>query len=1026
MRYVFIISCFILSQTAFGQDIKNAGDNYMMVLRPMGHKGIIWDLSISSDEKYIITAGQDKTVKFWDIENGLEERGEVLGHIGNDIYGAVYAARVSPNGKWLATTGYFGDVDAQKYTCDIRIYDMATKVIVHVFSHHLDVMSALRWSRDSRYLISASKDHAIGIWDMESFSLKTELKGHGDQVLCADIFADHVVSSSKDNLIMLWDVNTGNSIMTSFDHFGSVSQVIFDPSGQYIISASHDNTIKIFNKDLTLINSIATENPASAMSFSIDKNYLLVGFDDGTVKVFQFSLGTLTEVASYKPHTGGFVAGIVMTKDKKIISAGGTDSNVSVYELKDGKAVFSLEPVQSTQKVWSAGLDDEVMAFSTGSSNRISITRDIEFSKGFNFVSRDYKDLDKYNYLMTLTMGQGISDRTAKFNGCLYHYKAPIFRMGALKGELLDNKVVVTYAPLGEDESWTEQKGNFTGYKYGDIVTQIYNRYKKYGFTFTPDSLVIIAGSAGYLKAFDLSGKMVTDFIGHEDVVFTINMSTDRKWIISGSFDHSIRFWDTEKVGKQSVLKPAATCYFSQFGDWIVATDQGYYMSSNRGGKYIGFHQNKGYQKEAKYYPFENFDLKYNRPDKVLERLDMGSESLRNILKQAYQKRLQKMDIKEEVLSDELSLPEVTINTVAQAVMTKSFILKIKATDEKFELDRLNVFVNDVPIYGSKGVNVKNFKNKQSIEVTLEIELLPGKNKIQVSALNKVGVESLKETVIVHYDGKPIKPDLHIVTIGVSKYNDSNYDLDYASKDATDVANLFQSHNELYNKIYIHRFTDALAQREQILTVKEKLNQTQVNDEVIIFAAGHGLLDEKLDYYFATHDIDFNNPVERGLKYEELEGLLDGIPARKKLLLIDACHSGEVDKDEIKLVKTMLEGNAVKTRGFTKKPQPLGIDNVFELMNELFTDLRRGTGAMVISSAAGMEFALESETWQNGVFTYALKEALITKKGDANGDSQIQISELRNFVFDRVTELTNGKQHPTSRRENLEFDFRVW
>ena len=44
-------------------------------------------------------------------------------------------------------------------------------------------------------------------------------------------------------------------------------------------------------------------------------------------------------------------------------------------------------------------------------------------------------------------------------------------------------------------------------------------------------------------------------------------------------------------------------------------------------------------------------------------------------------------------------------------------------------------------------------------------------------------------------------------------------------------------------------------------------------------------------------------------------------------------------------------------------------------------------------------------------------------EADQNRDGRVQVSELRDFVEQEVRRLTNGRQSPTSRRENLLFDF---
>jgi len=303
-----------------------------------------------------------------------------------------------------------------------------------------------------------------------------------------------------------------------------------------------------------------------------------------------------------------------------------------------------------------------------------------------------------------------------------------------------------------------------------------------------------------------------------------------------------------------------------------------------------------------------------------------------------------------------------------------------------------------------------------------------GNNKVQVSVLNSKGAESLKQTFNIKLTGPEVKPELHIVSIGVSEFKDESYNLTYASKDANDIATSYKQ-SGIFSNVVVHPFYNANATRENILKVKEMLMKTKVDDFVLLFVASHGLLDNNLDYFIATHDMDFSNPSAKGLPYDEVENLLDGIPALRKLILIDACHSGEVDKDDAILADAKVQGGTVSARGFKtvkRKEDQLGIENSFELMQELFADLRRGTGAMVISSAGGAEFAFESSEWKNGVFTYSILEGIRTGKVDTNKDGEIVVSELRNYVFARVKELTQGKQNPTSRQENLEFDFRVW
>ena len=144
-----------------------------------------------------------------------------------------------------------------------------------------------------------------------------------------------------------------------------------------------------------------------------------------------------------------------------------------------------------------------------------------------------------------------------------------------------------------------------------------------------------------------------------------------------------------------------------------------------------------------------------------------------------------------------------------------------------------------------------------------------------------------------------------------------------------------------------------------------------------------------------------------------------------------------MDKEEIEeiahqMITTKTRGGTkIKSQSFEKIKMNVfnfyGINNsTVEMMEEMFTNISKGSGAVVISAAAGNSYALESATWNNGVFTYSILEGLQNRKADLDQNGTITVTELKDYVTESVFVLTDGQQKPTSRKENLEFDFIIW
>ena len=427
-------------------------------------------------------------------------------------------------------------------------------------------------------------------------------------------------------------------------------------------------------------------------------------------------------------------------------------------------------------------------------------------------------------------------------------------------------------------------------------------------------------------------------------------------------------------------------------------------------------------------YPFEQFDAIYNRPDLVLKSMGCTDTDLIDLYNRAYLKRIGKLNIKPNTTVSLTSIPNTLLMNAQDlpAITSASAVDVSFSLQDKTNLKSYNIWVNNVPLYGANGKLVTG----KSKEITENVKLIHGLNKIQVSCQTSNGFESLIQTFYIEKSGDKPAQNLYLVTIGTADYKDDRYDLNYPVKDGQDLSSLMGTNREnIYANVYTKHLYDSEVTKENITKLSSFLSGAQPDDIVIVFIAGHGILDANFDYYFGTYAIDFTKPSLKGLAYAELEKVLEKTAANKKLLIMDTCHSGEVDKEEVFFsedtpaeeegdVSFRAVGAGVETK--TENATPT------RLANELFNDLRKGTGATVISSAGGAEFAMESDEWKNGLFTYCLLTGLKNRTADLDGNGTIMLVELQEYVVNKVSALSHGRQIPNSRIKNMELDFPIW
>jgi len=1083
MKYLLIF--FLLAQSfLFAQEPE--------VVLTTGHTDMVTSIDYNKDGSIMATGSLDKLVKLWDVKSAKELRtlsgndgriesvefspsGKFISAVLNSNQIKIWEVSTGKLIVKIENTSTYDDLDFVKDDERIIYISNDSKIVVYnIPQQKIETELPQDFVTKIKIIDNGNK--------FAAYTLKGEFKvfslPDGKELLSSPVYKGEEIPQASipmylspdgktialtlfNNKVHFLDVTTGKEIAVMKDHAEKnnlIKAACF--KGNYFLSADAIKSVVLYNMTTKKIEKKyqLTDFYPSCLAPHPQQDLFVLG-DFKKILVCNLLDGKVNKVFESKARR---ILNMAYDQQGKYLATASDEINIKIWNLAENKierSIMGFFPLTFTTDgkklitmynsiglaVWNPATGEKLQELNTEYEliQTLAVSSDGKYLGGAGFMG--------ILKVWDLSTGKLIKKFTGHAGGIYGISFSP------------DGKTIAT---AGMDQ--TVKVWNFESGK--EIKTLEGHEILVSDVQFTPNGKYLLSCAWDKkIKVWNTNDWSLNKTIeGHVNMLLDIDVTADSKYVVSASgnntvspADNTIRIWDIEsgemvcrldnptgqinkvifekgkdilfscsedgaaKIWNYKDCKQLAGLVACSGTNYLIYSPDNYYTCSQEALNSVSF------RIEDKIYPFEQFDIRLNRPDIIAERLGKTPQNLVNAYKYVYKKRLKKMNFTEEQLGKDFHLPKVELVTKNIPLVTKTGQVnyKVKLSDNLYKIDRLMVYINNVPTQGSNGIDFKS-KASNTIEYEISSDLMFGKNKISLSCINEKGVESMVENFeVIRENSTGGKGNLYVISIGVSEYQDNRYNLKYAAKDANDVVSNFVQTKELYANIYTKTLLNKEVTKENVNALKEFLKSTTVDDVVIVFVAGHGLLDEKLDYYYASHDVNFDNPSAAGIPYEEIEALFNNIKAIKKILFMDTCHSGELDKDEVQSKSnTPVEKGDVSFRAVgegVELKNPFGVENSIQLTQSLFGNLKKGTGTTVISSAGGAEFAMESDTWKNGLFTYCLLNGLSLQMADVDLNKQIFVSELQKYVSQEVKTLSKGKQQPTAREQNLDLDFRL-
>lgn len=455
----------------------------------------------------------------------------------------------------------------------IKVWEFNTWKEVRLLEGHSSEVSTVAVTPNEEYLVSVSSDNTLKIWNFKSGILIKTLKGYsGANTLAVTPNSKYVVAASNDRTLTVLDLKTREEIKRLKLHSTRVGAVAIAFEGKLAVSASYDSTIIVW--DIESYEIIRKINAHSARIRSLattpDEKYIVSASDDQKIKVFGFK--TEKEIRILKGHSST-VREVAVTPDSKYVISASDDCEIKVWDIETGEEIKHFEGHSSPVKAIAVTTDGEYLI--SGSSDgtlkiwKIKNKHEIQSTKGHSggvsvvVITPDNKYAISASYDKTLKIWE---IESGKEIGTLEGHSAGINSIAVTP----ESKYIVSASYDSTIKIWEIESRRFIhtleGHSEGinSVVITTDGRY------------IISASDDSTLKIWEIgSWREIHTLEGHSSKINSVAVMPDCKYIVSASTDSKLKVWEIES-GKEITTLEGHSARINS----VVVTQDGRYVIS--------------------------------------------------------------------------------------------------------------------------------------------------------------------------------------------------------------------------------------------------------------------------------------------------------------------------------------------------------------------------------------------------------------------------------------------------------------